>query len=79
MTVELIYLSVIRVLNTLLVLLAILSIPLYFLPTFIAIKRENFKSIFALNLFLGWTFFGWIGSLVWALKAEKIKATTKTI
>lgn len=42
---------------------------LYMLPTLIAWKHEkrNFGAILALNILLGWTLFGWVGALVWAL------------
>lgn len=42
---------------------------LYFFPTLIAVIRgkSNTVAIFALNCFLGWTFVGWIVSLVWSL------------
>jgi len=42
---------------------------LYFLPIIIAFLRghKNRASIFILNLFLGWTALGWIGSLIWAV------------
>ena len=42
---------------------------LYFFPTVIARSRmhRNFLAIFALNLFLGWTFFGWLFALIWSL------------
>ena len=50
-----------------LVVFAVLVV-LYFLPAIIASNRNhsNGGSIFILNLFLGWTFLGWIGALVWA-------------
>jgi hypothetical protein len=40
----------------------------YFLPTLVAGKRKhpNGEAILALNLFLGWTFLGWLAALVWA-------------
>jgi len=43
---------------------------LYFLPYLTAITRDHIDSasIFVLNLFLGWTFFGWVIALVWAFK-----------
>jgi ABC-type transport system involved in multi-copper enzyme maturation permease subunit len=49
--------------------LLILGVGCYFLPTIIGYyrKRSNVAAIFLLNLFLGWTFIGWIVSLVWAL------------
>lgn len=41
---------------------------LYFAPTLIALsrKRDNCGAIFALNLFAGWTFIGWLVAMVWA-------------
>lgn len=55
--------------------LIILIIP-YFVPTIIAIARgkSNAVSIFLLNLLLGWTFVGWVVSLVWACTSNKPKA-----
>jgi hypothetical protein len=51
--------------------LAILGIGLvlYFLPSIVAGFRghQNTGAIIALNLFLGWTFLGWVVALVWAL------------
>jgi Superinfection immunity protein len=45
---------------------------MYFLPSIIALARSkrDTLAIFLLNLFLGWTFIGWIISLVWAVKAD---------
>ncbi len=55
------------------ILIALLSL-FYFLPVAIAFyrKRANTGAIFALNLFLGWSFIGWVIALVWALKDEEI-------
>lgn len=49
-------------------LLILIVLPLYFLPTIIASTRHhpNAWGIFIVNLVLGWTFLGWVGSLVWA-------------
>jgi hypothetical protein len=43
----------------------------YFIPTAIAAARKNpnLAGIFALNLFLGWTFLGFVGAVVWALQS----------
>lgn len=43
----------------------------YFLPTFISAKRghPNGTGIFLLNLFLGWTFIGWLVALIWSVSA----------
>lgn len=45
----------------------------YFLPTIIAVLRRKTSSlgVFLLNLFLGWTFIGWVGALIWALSADR--------
>jgi Superinfection immunity protein len=42
---------------------------LYFVPSLIAFLRHKRQApaILALNVFLGWTFLGWVGSLVWSL------------
>jgi hypothetical protein len=50
---------------------------IYFLPFLIALIRNHVDStaIFVLNLFLGWTFFGWVVALVWAVK--KFDANSK--
>lgn len=44
----------------------------YLLPTGIAIARSrtNTGSIFVLNLFLGWTFVGWVVALIWAVAKD---------
>lgn len=44
----------------------------YFLPSLIATykKKKNAGAIFALNLFLGWTFLGWVFALVWSLTQD---------
>ncbi|MFD2783189.1 superinfection immunity protein [Novosphingobium pokkalii] len=38
------------------------------MPSFVAYKRgrHNRSAILLLNLFLGWTFFGWVIALVWS-------------
>jgi hypothetical protein len=47
------------------------AVALYFLPTLIAMGRSlpSRGVIAMLNLFLGWTFFGWIAALIWAITA----------
>ena len=42
---------------------------IYFLPTIIAAcrKHKNGAAILALNLFLGWTFLGWVIALIWSI------------
>lgn len=45
---------------------ALVGILIYFLPSVIAHRHRNANAILALNLFLGWTFIGWVAALVWA-------------
>lgn len=41
----------------------------YFIPWIVALRNSHRHAvgIFLLNLFLGWTFIGWIGALIWAV------------
>ena len=48
----------------------LVSLFLYFLPTYLARNKSNFTAILALNLLAGWTFIGWIVALVWALSSD---------
>lgn len=43
---------------------------LYLLPTIEAFSRkhENAGSVALLNVFLGWTFMGWVAAYIWAFK-----------
>jgi hypothetical protein len=50
------------------------ALALYFMPAIIAANRNhhNTLAISALNLFLGWSFLGWVAAFVWACtKTEK--------
>ena len=49
-------------------LLGLLAFVIYFLPAIVAASRghHNSNAIFLLNLFLGWTFLGWVLALVWS-------------
>lgn len=40
----------------------------YFFPTIIAMRKNhhNTEAIFLLNCLFGWTFIGWVASLIWA-------------
>lgn len=46
-------------------------VALYFVPGLVANHRghHNQGAIWILNLFLGWTFIGWVVALVWASTA----------
>lgn len=52
-----------------------LAILIYFLPGLIASRRNhrNMMPIFLLNLFLGWTFIGWITAFIWSFSANTIE------
>ncbi len=56
-----------------LILIILFSLPVYFIPTIIAAirKTKNLVGIIVLNLLAGWTFFGWVAALVWAIIADK--------
>jgi hypothetical protein len=51
-----------------LLLVLMILIPIYFLPSFAAKSRRHSKqkAIFLLNLLLGWSLLGWVVALVWA-------------
>lgn len=46
----------------------VLVLLFYFIPTVVARNayHRHLTAIFVLNLFLGWTFIGWVIALVWA-------------
>lgn len=48
----------------------ILWFGVYFLPSLYAAykKHPDLTGITVLNLFLGWTFIGWVVALVWAVQ-----------
>lgn len=52
------------------VLIGILA--LYLLPAIIAFHRgkRNKVAILLLNIFLGWSLIGWVGSLVWSVMVD---------
>lgn len=56
--------------STMLVLGIIIGVIIYFIPTVVAISRGriNKGAIFCMNLFLGWSFIGWVIALIWAVK-----------
>jgi 4-hydroxybenzoate polyprenyltransferase len=50
----------------------IACVLLYFLPYHIAKKRgkRDKQAIFWMNLLLGWTFLGWVATLIWAVTKD---------
>lgn len=54
------------------VLFLICFLIIYFVPYMVAKirKRANTTAILVLNIFLGWTYLGWVLALVWAVSEE---------
>lgn len=52
---------------------AIWILVLYFLPTIFAWARnaKAMDGVLVINLFLGWTFIGWVIALAWAASSDK--------
>lgn len=55
--------------------LLVVGFLVYFLPTIIASRRShpNGNGIALLNIFLGWTFIGWLVALIWSVSAIQKK------
>ncbi len=49
--------------------LLLVGLAIYLLPTWLAVlfDHPHALAIFLINLFLGWSFLGWVAALVWAL------------
>ncbi len=58
------------------IVLVVLVVALYLLPSLIATSRQkrNAGAIFLLNLLLGWTVLGWVIALVWSALHEEKRA-----
>jgi len=48
----------------------IIAILIYFIPAMLSVNKKNGTGITLLNLFLGWTFLGWVGALIWAVCSD---------
>ncbi len=68
-----------KITGPLLALLFICGWIAYFIPTFIAIYRkcQKINGIALLNIFLGWSFLGWVAAIIWAVTDKKINEETK--
>lgn len=55
----------------------LLAFAMYFLPSVIGARRKHPSkwAIFVVNLFFGWTFFGWVIALVWACSSTGVAVT----
>ena len=51
----------------------ILYLLIYFLPTLIALifGSNRTGAVFVMNLFLGWTFIGWVWAFIWAVSPKR--------
>ena len=58
--------------NTIFVILLLLIVAIYMLPTLVAYARDipQRHIITVLNIILGWTLIGWVVCFLWALLAE---------
>lgn len=52
------------------IMVGIIGFLLYWIPTLIAVSNnhKDVVGVFVLNFFVGWTFIGWLISLVWSVK-----------
>ena len=57
--------------GTVLSLIFLVIFVLYFIPAIVALKRDHPSKggIIVLNIFLGWTFIGWVVSLAWSFSS----------
>jgi hypothetical protein len=53
------------------VVVVVVGVAAYFLPSFIAQKKPNANSVFVINLFFGWTLIGWVIALAMAVSEPK--------
>ena len=53
----------------------IISLIIYFVPTVVAMHRghRNKVAIIILNIFVGWSFIGWVVALVWSFTANTVE------
>ena len=52
--------------------IGVIFLAIYFIPTFIAFvrRKKQIVAILLINIFLGFTVVGWVGSLIWAVIRE---------
>ena len=52
------------------IIILIVGLAIYFIPSWIGYNHRNIGSIFILNLLLGWTLIGWIVAFIWAVSND---------
>ncbi len=52
-----------------LLIVGIIGLAIYFIPSLVAYKKQHIQkqAILILNIFLGWTFIGWVVALIWSV------------
>jgi hypothetical protein len=57
--------------DPILILIVLAALAIYFVPSMVSEGRRHPQrnAILLLNLFLGWTFVGWVAALVWSATA----------
>ncbi|QCG97805.1 superinfection immunity protein [Azospirillum sp. TSA2s] len=55
-----------------LLIISLICIAIYFLPTIVAVNRDHTSKggVIVINIFLGWTFLGWVIALAWAFSGK---------
>lgn len=53
------------------IIIILIIIFIYFIPSMIAKNKRDFPAIFLLNIFLGWTWFIWLVCIMWALLSKE--------
>ena len=50
----------------------VIGLALYFLPTIVAVNRRvpNVGSVVVINIFLGWSFIGWVVAMAMAVRSR---------
>jgi 4-hydroxybenzoate polyprenyltransferase len=59
---------------SLLVTIVVVTVLIYFIPSFVALLRRHtyLKQVLVLNVILGWSTIGWVALLVWAFAGGEI-------
>ncbi|MGC3990047.1 MAG: superinfection immunity protein [Chthoniobacteraceae bacterium] len=57
-----------------LIVTGLIGFILYFLPSFLGLKKKDCLPIFLVNFFLAWTVIGWIATLLWAILGRSEEA-----
>jgi len=52
------------------IVLIIIGLVVYLIPSIVAWNKKCGSGVMVLNLFLGWTFIGWVAALIWAVSGK---------